>query len=61
MGTRPTAVNLFWALDRAMAVIEGAYAAGGAAGAAEAARGLADRMKREDAAVNRTIGAHGRR
>ncbi len=59
MGTRPTAVNLFWALDRAMAEIEGAYAAGGAAGAAEAARGLADRMKREDAAVNRTIGAHG--
>ena len=57
--TRPTAVNLFWALDRAMAEIERAHAAGGAEGAAEAALALADQMKREDAAINRRIGAYG--
>lgn len=55
--TRPTAVNLFWALDRAMAEILLAFREGGSAFAAGAALELAERMKREDVAANRRMGA----
>lgn len=57
--TRPTAVNLFWALGRARAAIESAYRSGGAAAAAAAALDLAERMKGEDVFINRRLGAHG--
>ncbi len=57
--TRPTAVNLFWALDRAMGQIERAFQAGGAVAAAGAALELAERMKREDVESNRRMGAFG--
>ena len=53
--TRPTAVNLRWALDR---VRDGV--AGLPPGArAEAAFALADAICDEDVAINRAIGAHG--
>ena len=57
--TRPTAVNLFWALDRAMGEIARAFGAGGADRAAGAALALAERMKREDVEINRRLGALG--
>ena len=57
--TRPTAVNLFWALDRAMGEIERAFSEGGAGCAADAALELAERMTREDVAINRRMGAFG--
>jgi len=57
--TRPTAVNLFWALGRAMGEIERAFSEGGAGVAANAALDLAERMKREDVAINRRMGAFG--
>ncbi len=59
-GTRPTAVNLFWAIDR----MKGAFAAGVAAG--ESVDQLKERLVREaqqihdeDVASCRAIGAHG--
>jgi methylthioribose-1-phosphate isomerase len=59
-GTRPTAVNLFWAIDR----MKDAFAAGVAAG--ESVEQLKDRLVREsqqihdeDVASCRAIGAHG--
>jgi methylthioribose-1-phosphate isomerase len=59
-GTRPTAVNLFWAIDR----MKDAFAAGVAAG--ESVDQLKDRLVREaqmihdeDVASCRAIGAHG--
>lgn len=57
--TRPTAVNLFWALDRALREIERAFNEGGADAAAKAALALAERMKREDVEINRRMGAFG--
>ncbi len=57
--TRPTAVNLFWALDRALLEIESAYRAEGADAAAKTALALAERMKREDVEINRRMGAFG--
>lgn len=56
--SRPTAVNLFWALDRMRRVWESA----GAASAAEIARRLLEEaraMHAEDVAINRAIGACG--
>ncbi len=56
--TRPTAVNLFWAIDR----MRGAYrSAGDPSPAAIAARLLeaALTMRREDEAANRRLGRHG--
>ena len=55
---RPTAVNLFWALERMRVTIK---AAGGARPADIAARLLdeAQRIVAEDVAANRTMGAHG--
>ena len=54
--TRPTAVNLFWAIDRVRRVGEAQDDPGAAAGAilAEAAA-----MEREDEAANRRLGAYG--
>lgn len=56
-GTRPTAVNLGWALDRGRRVFEEALAAGGDVAAAllEWARALHER----DVETNRRIGEHG--
>jgi methylthioribose-1-phosphate isomerase len=57
-GTRPTAVNLFWAIDRMWAVAEGDESA--------SPQALAARVEREaralieaDIAVNRAMGRHG--
>lgn len=58
-GTRPTAVNLFWALDRAMGEIGAAYRAAGAQAAAARALAVARQMKEEDIAANRRLGAVG--
>ncbi|HXF65824.1 MAG TPA: S-methyl-5-thioribose-1-phosphate isomerase [Burkholderiales bacterium] len=56
--SRPTAVNLFWALERMRAVLE---AAGPLAPREAAARLLAQahRIREEDLAANRALGAHG--
>ena len=55
--TRPTAINLKWALDRChAALIDLTPAARPAAAAA-----LADEIADEDVAINRRIGEHGRR
>lgn len=56
--SRPTAVNLFWALERMRAVRE---AAGALAPREAAARLLeeAHRIREEDIAANRALGAHG--
>jgi len=56
--TRPTAVNLRWALERGRRV----FAANAGAGRAAAHRALlawADRLHREDVAANRRLGGHG--
>ena len=53
--TRPTAVNLRWALERARR----ALAPLPPAARADAARTLADRLADEDVATNRAIGRHG--
>lgn len=57
--SRPTAVNLFWALDRMKAEAQ-ALAAAGTAGAAFAAGLLAEaqRIHAEDEETNRRIGEH---
>jgi methylthioribose-1-phosphate isomerase len=56
--TRPTAVNLFWALDRMRRAIE---AGRELSGAALSARLLAEAqaIRSEDLAANRAMGAHG--
>ncbi len=56
-GTRPTAVNLFWAIDRVMKVAE-THAADPQA-AAEAVLAEALVMQEEDVAANRRMGAYG--
>jgi methylthioribose-1-phosphate isomerase len=56
--SRPTAVNLFWALDRMKRTLAGTRGAGSAA-AAEALVGEAQTLCREDVALNRAMGAHG--
>ena len=53
--TRPTAVNLHWALERMRAVLENSALAGRHEEAWDAARAIA----REDAAANAAIGRHG--
>ena len=55
--TRPTAVNLFWAIDRMRDVVVGA--SGGHAALLEALDAEADRIFSEDLAVNHAIGRHG--
>ncbi|MDH7568675.1 MAG: S-methyl-5-thioribose-1-phosphate isomerase [Armatimonadota bacterium] len=57
-GTRPTAVNLFWAIDRVMRVVRDAA---GSPPAEVAERALAEALSvlEEDVAVNRALGEHG--
>jgi methylthioribose-1-phosphate isomerase len=55
--TRPTAVNLFWALDRTMA--KARMTKGGAAEVARLVVQEANKIAAEDAATNRLIGEHG--
>lgn len=57
--TRPTAVNLFWAIGRTLAAVNAALAAGGVAAARQEALAVAERLKREDIETNRALGAHG--
>jgi methylthioribose-1-phosphate isomerase len=57
-GTRPTAVNLFWAVERMKRVYAGARAAGLAAVRA-ALVAEARRMHAEDVDANRAMGRHG--
>lgn len=54
--SRPTAVNLFWALDRMERVVSGTRVF---RGKAELARAEADRIVEEDVAVCEAIGRHG--
>jgi methylthioribose-1-phosphate isomerase len=56
-GTRPTAVNLFWAIDRVMRVAE--EHSGDPQGAAEAVLRKALEMQEEDIRANRAMGAFG--
>ncbi|HEY1294719.1 MAG TPA: S-methyl-5-thioribose-1-phosphate isomerase [Chloroflexota bacterium] len=56
--TRPTAVNLRWALDRVLANAR-ATVSSGVEPAKAAVLALAHEMADEDVAVNRQIGAHG--
>lgn len=56
--TRPTAVNLSWALERMRRVIDGNMSFGGPI-LLERLRQEADRMLREDESANRAMGAHG--
>ena len=55
--TRPTAVNLFWAIDRVLAVAESHP--GDPKRAAEAVLAEALTMQDEDVRANRAMGAHG--
>lgn len=55
-GTRPTAVNLFWAIDRVMGALE---AAGTPAEAAAVAEAEALAMIEEDVRANRELGRYG--
>lgn len=57
-GTRPTAVNLFWAINRMMRTLE-ANKALQPAEIAAALRREANAMADEDVEVNRRMGAHG--
>ncbi len=56
--TRPTAVNLRWAIERGRRVFESA-AAGGRDAARRALLDWAHRLHRDDVAANRRIGEHG--
>lgn len=56
-GTRPTAVNLFWALDRVLA--KARTARGTAAEVAAVVVEEANRIAEEDVSTNRLIGKHG--
>ena len=59
--TRPTAVNLFWGIERMRQVFEQAAAAPGATPASVAARLEREALEiyDEDIAINRSIGRHG--
>jgi methylthioribose-1-phosphate isomerase len=57
--TRPTAVNLRWALKRVLTRAREVADTTGAEAARRAVLQLADEMAAEDVAVNRSIGAHG--
>src|SRR5438270_4497891 len=56
--TRPTAVNLFWGVDRALGAAEAALG-GGVEAARAAMLTLAEHLRAEDVALNRQMGAHG--
>jgi methylthioribose-1-phosphate isomerase len=55
--TRPTAVNLFWAIDRVMKVAK--QTSGSTEAVAEAVVAEANRMADEDVEVNKRMGRHG--
>ena len=55
--TRPTAVNLFWAIERVLKVAR--QAQGGPEAVREAVVAEANKIAEEDVAVNRRIGQHG--
>lgn len=57
--SRPTAVNLFWALERVTALGMKAAASGGAAAARQVLLAEAIAMVEEDNTICRAIGAHG--
>lgn len=57
--TRPTAVNLFWALDQMRETARAARASGDPAHVAEALEGRAIELQEQDVAMCRRIGAHG--
>jgi len=57
--TRPTAVNLGWALDRMLAHARSALERGGVVATCQALHSAADAMAEEDVATNRRIGAFG--
>lgn len=57
--TRPTAVNLFWAVDRVLRRAEAELARGGPRAVAEALEAEAEAIFREDVETNRRIGAAG--
>jgi methylthioribose-1-phosphate isomerase len=57
--TRPTAVNLQWALDRVMTRARAVAPTAGVQAATASIVALAEDMAEEDVAVNRRIGAHG--
>jgi len=58
--SRPTAVNLFWALERGRKLFEQAMEEN-PGGAAEALLAWAEELHRQDIKTNRRIGAHGAR
>ncbi|HVS01740.1 MAG TPA: S-methyl-5-thioribose-1-phosphate isomerase, partial [Thermoanaerobaculia bacterium] len=60
LATRPTAVNLRWALDRGREVFAAALARQ-PQGAAAALAEWAERLRQQDVATNRRIGEHGAR
>ena len=57
--TRPTAVNLRWALDRVILLARNVVASAGVTAAKSAILALSDEMADEDVAVNKRIGAYG--
>ncbi len=57
--TRPTAVNLRWALDRCLSLARSSVAEQDVASTGHALLDLADRMADDDVAVNKRMGAHG--
>lgn len=57
-GTRPTAVNLMWALDRMLAALQ--QASGDPAALVSAMREEAERIRAEDVAMCEALGTHGR-
>lgn len=57
-GTRPTAVNLMWALDRMLAALQ--RASGDAAALVAAMREEAERIRVADVAMCEALGRHGR-
>ena len=56
--TRPTAVNLFWAVDRMLRTARGS-AQGGVSGIVQDLVSEAERIADEDVEINRRMGAHG--
>jgi methylthioribose-1-phosphate isomerase len=56
--TRPTAVNLFWAIARALALADASLAQGVPAARAALVT-LAERLREDDIALNRQLGRHG--
>ena len=57
--TRPTAVNLFWAIDRMKKICQHHLQNGDLAGLKDLLRDEAVRMHQEDIALNRRMGFHG--